>query len=520
MPHSPASQAFPTPGSAPKVSPARTPTSQASPSARGFTSQASSSEYGPLFCGRRPAFEAAGPEQSARAAAASNGNAPMTGGVGSTPMAPISAERIQELVREGAARVIELRREIHRLAELSGQEFETSALVRRELDALGIENYLVVEGAGGEVNENGAAGSADESQAPSPDATPACTSVIGVLETGRPGRCVALRADMDALPIAENPCNLAGPRACVSGTGTTSHACGHDGHTAMLLGAARALAHLRDEGQLGGTVILCFEAAEETMSGFPDVLAAIERYPIETIWGIHLYAGLASGRICVDAGPRMSGAADLDVTIHGLGGHGSRPDMARNPTFVAANLLNNLAVAWVNQLAPDTPVTLGPTTISGGQAFNVIPDEARITGSLRYFDEAAGRKALAIVQSVAEHTAAMHGCTATVGGQADLALPVINEPRAAALAKRALADVLPAGAVTACEPWYASESFGHYLRRYPGVFAHVGIANEAAGTGAPHHTPQFDIDEQSLALGVTATLAYATAYLAQGFEKE
>ena len=407
------------------------------------------------------------------------------------PMAPVSAELIRELVREGADRVVELRREIHRLAELSGQELETSALVRRELGALGIESHLAREGA---------------------------TSVIGVLDTGRPGRCIALRADMDALPVAENPCNLAGPRPCVSRTGTTSHACGHDGHTAMLLGTARALARLRDEGRLSGTVILCFESAEETMSGFPDVLAAIERYPIETVWGIHLYAGLASGHICVDAGPRMAGAADLDVTIHGIGGHGSRPDMARNPTFVAANLLNNLAVAWVNQLAPDTPVTLGPTTISGGQAFNVIPDQARITGSMRYFDEAVGPQALAIVRSVAEHTAAMHGCTATVGGRADLALPVINEPRASALARRALADVLPEGAISACEPWYASESFGHYLQRYPGVFAHVGIANEAAGTGAAHHTPQFDVDEDVLTLGTAATLAYATEFLARGFE--
>ena len=439
------------------------------------------------------------------------------------PAAPVSAERIRELVHQEAEYVIELRRRIHRLAELSGQEFGTSALVRRELDALGIENYLAGAGARGRAAEDEVAGSAGEPanspSATASDAAPACTSVIGVLETGRLGRCVALRADMDALPIAEDPCNLAGPRACVSSTGATSHACGHDGHTAMLLGAARALARLRDEGQLSGTVILCFEAAEETMSGFPDVLAAIERYPIETVWGIHLYAGLASGRICVDAGPRMSGAADLDVTIHGLGGHGSRPDMARNPTFVAANLLNNLAVAWVNQLAPDTPVTLGPTTISGGQAFNVIPGEARITGSLRYFDEAAGHQALAIVRSVAEHTAAMHGCTATVGGRADLALPVVNEPRAAALAQRALADVLPAGAVSTCAPWYASESFGHYLQRYPGVFAHIGIANEAAGAGAPHHTPRFDIDEDALALGVAATLAYTTVYLARGFEE-
>ena len=160
---------------------------------------------------------------------------------------------------------------------------------------------------------------------------------------------------------------------------------------------------------------------------------------------------------------------------------------------------------------------MGPTSIVGGDRFNIIPEDARIIGSLRYFDAAAGEQALAIVRTVAEHTAAMHGCTAEVCGEA-LALPVVNDARASALAKDALSAVLPAGSVVSAEPWFGSESFGHYLQRYPGVFAHLGIANDACGSGAPHHTPEFDIDEAALRTGVAATLAYTLAFLERGFE--
>lgn len=400
----------------------------------------------------------------------------------------VSAQKLWELAGDLEAYVVDCRRHIHGLAELSGEEVATSAFIRKELDSMGI-----------------------------PWTNPTPTSVLGVIDTGLPGRCVALRSDIDALPIVECPENLAGPRTCVSHNPATCHACGHDGHSAMLLGAARALATLRDEGGLTGTVLLCFESAEETMTGFAPMLAALESYPVESVWGIHLYADLESGKICVDAGSRMAGAASLDVVVHGVGGHGSRPDMAKNPVFAAASLLNNLAVAWVNQLSPEAPVTLGATTIEGGGRFNIIPEEAHVKGSLRYFDAQAGAQALEIVRLVSEHTAAMHGCAADASGSVELAYPVVNDPAASDLAKRALGRTLPCGSVVSNAPWFGSESFGHYLRRYPGVFAHLGIANPACGSGSPHHTPRFDIDEGVLKVGVAATLAYATEFLEQGF---
>lgn len=405
-------------------------------------------------------------------------------------MHSISPQTIAALAGEVEPYVVDCRRRLHEMAELSGEEIRTSAFIRRELAELGI---------------------------PWIDAGP--TSPIGILDTGTAGRCVALRADIDALPIVQNPCNLAGPRTCTSQTPGVCHACGHDGHAAMLLGTARILARLRDEGALAGRVLLCFESAEETMTGFPAVLEALEEFPIDAVWGIHLYAGMSSGTICVDAGPRMAGATKLDVLVRGKGGHGSRPDMARNPVFCAAAMLTNLAASWVNQLPPTTPVTLGPTAIQGGDRFNIIPDEARLMGSLRFFDPAAGAQAARIVHTVAEHTAAMYGCTAEVQGEVDLAIPVVNDAAASALAREALTQVLPAGAVVSSEPWFGSESFGHYLSRYPGVFAHLGIANPAYGSGAAHHTPEFDIDEDTLVVGVAATLAYTAAVLERGLSR-
>lgn len=403
----------------------------------------------------------------------------------------VTSADVRRLAEELDPYVVQCRRTVHRLAEVGGHETKTCAFVRGQLDEDGIP-WRAVPGAD--------------------------TATIGLLDTGRPGHCVMLRADIDALPIAEDPDNLAGPRVVCSEGGDTCHACGHDGHTAMLLGAARALARLNERGELSGQFVLVFEAGEENWTSYHEVIDALRDYPVEACWGIHVYSALESGKICVDAGPRMAGIRPLDVVVHGRGGHGSRPDMAANPVFAAADMLVNLSVAWVNQMAPDKPVTLSPTLIDGGTAYNVIPSDAEVKGSLRFFDADAGERAMAVVRSVAEHTAAMHGCTAEVREVDNPPAPVVNDERAAALASRALSGVLPTGTVAACPRWNASETFGCYQRLYPGVFAHLGINNPAAGTGAPHHTARFDVDENVLRIGVAATLAYAAAFAAGGFD--
>ena len=293
--------------------------------------------------------------------------------------------------------VIESRRTIHRFAEVSGKEFKTSAFIEEEIKKAG----LPYEKAGD-------------------------TGWIAILDTGKPGSRIALRADIDALLVPEEPNNLAGPRVVVSDDPHTSHACGHDAHTAMLLGAMRVLAEQRDN--LTGVIYFCFEEGEEDGRGILAMLNQLSAHGVDVCWGIHVYAGLESGKICVSAGPRMAGAAGVGIKVIGRGGHGSRPDMSVNPVFCAASILTNTATAWVNQITAGRTVTLGVTSIQGGEAPNVIPDTADILGSLRFFNDEEGEKAVRIFKNVAEHTAAMNNCQVQFDDRfCVLCAPVIND---------------------------------------------------------------------------------------------
>ena len=368
--------------------------------------------------------------------------------------------------------VIESRRTIHRFAEVSGKEFKTSAFIEEEIKKAGDTGW------------------------------------IAILDTGKPGSRIALRADIDALLVPEEPNNLAGPRVVVSDDPHTSHACGHDAHTAMLLGAMRVLAEQRDN--LTGVIYFCFEEGEEDGRGILAMLNQLSAHGVDVCWGIHVYAGLESGKICVSAGPRMAGAAGVGIKVIGRGGHGSRPDMSVNPVFCAASILTNTATAWVNQITAGRTVTLGVTSIQGGEAPNVIPDTADILGSLRFFNDEEGEKAVRIFKNVAEHTAAMNNCQVQFDDRfCVLCAPVINDEYYSNLISTALPEVLPENVtVSSCEPWYASESFSCYRRICPSVLAHLGINNPSYGSGAAHHNGFFDVDEGVLSTGVISTLKF------------
>lgn len=377
--------------------------------------------------------------------------------------------------------VIQCRRTVHEFAEPSGTEKQTSAFIQKEIENNGLP-YEKVSG----------------------------TGLLAVLDTGRPGPQIALRADIDALSVPESQENLTGQRTCRSRNPGTCHACGHDAHTAILLGVMKALKAWED--QLCGVVCFCFEEGEEDGRGVNGMLEALSRRRIDTVWALHVYAGLPSGTICVDPGPRMAGAAGVDFTVIGKGGHGSRPDMAVNPVFCAASILTNAATAWVNQIAAGQTVTLGVTSIQGGENGNVIPDTAKVSGSLRFFNMEEGQKAVELFKQVAEHTAAMNKCTIEFGPKFKvLCNPAINDGEYAAIAREALRDMLPKGSVVSCEPWYASESFSKWLKIYPGIFAYLGTYDPENGFGAPHHNSRFDVDEDVLPLGVAATLKYVDA---------
>lgn len=375
--------------------------------------------------------------------------------------------------------VIEHRRKIHTFAELGGKEFKTKEYILKIVKRL----HLPFE----EVTE---------------------TALIATLDTGKQGPHIVLRADIDALPIKENPQNLCQTRTCISEQENTCHACGHDAHCAMLLGSMEVLCSMKEE--LNGVIYFCFEAGEEVGTSHRQILEALSKKRVDTAWAIHVYSALESGKIGICEGPCMAGFAPLQLTIKGKGGHGSRPDLSINPVFAAAAIAANIPGAFVNQLNVEKTVTFGLTSIRGGESFNIFPEEAYISGSMRFFDREEGMKARDIVIKVAEHTAAMHNCQVDYSKMAgEVGIPVINDIACAKLAKKAVKEIYGDEAVPdVFQRWYASESFGKYLQEYPGVLALLGIRNSDYGSGAEHHNERFDVDENVLDMGVKATVNY------------
>ena len=388
-------------------------------------------------------------------------------------------EQTRQLVLEQQEYVTAMRREFHRHPELSSREYDTGRVIVRELESMGI-----------------------------PVERPEGTGVIGVIRGGRPGPVRLLRADMDALPVAEDPRNQVRDKVCVSAVPGVSHACGHDAHMAMLLGAARLLSRLRDD--LCGMVLCCFEEAEETTLGAGSMLDALRKYPVESCFALHVYAGLDAGRIDLSPGPRMSGTVRIDLDILGRSGHGSRPDQALNPIIPAAHIVTQLGSAFQNCFGPEEGVTLGLCVLRAGEQYNVIPDRAHIEGSARFFLPESGPKAMDIVRRTAENTAEGFGCSVRFSEENRISLqPVVNDPAITGGIRSDLSSLCGGNVLGSCPPWYASESFSRYLSRYPGALGLLGIRNPQYGSGAPHHSAQFDVDESVLTLGVCALMAYA-----------
>lgn len=399
-------------------------------------------------------------------------------------------EKIKKLAAELNDKVIEHRRRLHALAEVGGKEFKTHDYIAGELDRNGIPHEDI-----------------------------GVTGVFGTLDTGREGPHIVLRADIDALPMAENPCNLRGERTCVSEQPNTAHTCGHDAHTAMLLGSIELLVCLKDE--LSGIIYFLFEPGEECAYGIPFVQKKFSELHIDTLWGIHVYAALESGKLSVSAGPRMAGGIIIDITVHGKGGHASRQDLTINPVFTAAQIVSNLPGAIIHKLDAEKTVTFGIAGIHGGEVGNIIPNEAHIVGGMRFFDHAEGKKALAVLKKVTTNIADIYGAEVDFGWAADrVGIPVVNDERCSAIAENGLRELLPEGTLSESNRWFASESMSEYLNKIPGVFAFLGIKNPEKGTGAEHHNEFFDVDEDVLQTGVIATAGYVFAYIRDHADKE
>lgn len=380
----------------------------------------------------------------------------------------------------------ETRGYLHENPEVTAHEFETSKFLKGEVEKLG----LSIEEVPG-------------------------TGFIATLDTGKPGKTVAIRADIDALAMPESEDNLKGKKKYVSKNEGVCHSCGHDAHMSMALTTAKILTELKDE--LTGKVLFLFEEGEEAGTGIEAMLAGIKDKNVDAVWGIHVTSFMPSGTINVEAGPRMAGVSGIAFDIIGRGGHGSRPDLSINPVFAAANVLTALGSAWANRLDVEETVNLGITMINGGTARNIIPDKVSIGGSLRFFNLEEGKHAIDVLMHTVEHTAKAHYCDVEFIYDTPVNFktlnPVVNDEEVSRIAEEALMEILPEGAVTKGTNWYASESFGRYSEVAPSILTFLGIQNEEVGSGAEHHNVRFDVDEEAMKMGVISTVKFVNDFL-------
>ncbi|MFB9971290.1 M20 aminoacylase family protein [Pseudoroseomonas cervicalis] len=355
-----------------------------------------------------------------------------------------------------------LRQDLHANPELGLEEHRTAAIVAEKLESWGIE---VHRGIGR-------------------------TGVVGVVR-GRPGnRAVGLRADMDALPMQE----MTGlPYAStVSGK---MHACGHDGHTAMLLGAARCLAETRD---FDGTVNLIFQPGEEGVGGALAMLedGLLERFPCDTLFGMHNATGLDVGEYAIGAGPFMAGGAFFDITVHGKGSHGARPEVSIDPVLTACHIAAALQSIVSRNISPRETAVISVTKVSGGDAYNVIPQSATLSGTARFFSKEVARQIEEGLKRVAEGIAAGFGATAELDFRLIFA-PTINDPGATTALADAAAELVGEAKVNRNrEPVMGSEDFSFMLEKVPGAYIHVGNGPVAAA-----HNPHYNFNDEAIPYG-------------------
>jgi amidohydrolase len=389
----------------------------------------------------------------------------------SAPVAPTVAELVAR-TDTLAEQVVAWRRHLHRNPEISFQEHGTAQFIHDVLVAID----------GLEVSR------------------PTATSVVAQLRGAAPGRTIAVRADIDALPIDEE--NDVPYRSTVRGA---MHACGHDGHTSIVLGLATLLAGARD--QLAGEVRFIFQHAEElSPGGAEELVQAGVMDGVHEVIGLHLWSSMPVGRIGLVAGPAMAAPDTFQCTITGKGGHAALPHDTVDPIAIGAQVVTALQQIVARQVDPLEPAVLSVTQFIAGTAFNVIPNSAYLSGTVRTFDPALRRlmpeRMERLIRGITEGFGATYDFTYELGYR-----PVVND---AALTER-LAGVVSrtfgAEVLEPLRPVMGGEDFSAYQQRAPGVFAFVGAGNVERGITYAHHHPRFDIDEASLGIG----LRYLTA---------
>jgi amidohydrolase len=372
-----------------------------------------------------------------------------------------------------------MRRDFHLHPELGFQEIRTAGIVANELQSLGLE---VTKGVGK-------------------------TGVVALLEGGKPGPVLLLRADMDALPINEQT-----NADYASQTSGVMHACGHDGHTAILLTVAKMLHTIRAD--LPGTVKFVFQPAEEGIGGAESMIAegVLDNPKVDTVLGLHLWNEKPVGWLGIAAGPIMAGAEEFKVKISGKGGHGAIPHLSVDPILAGAQVVSSLQSIVARNVAPIKAAVVSVTTFHGGEAFNVIPPEVNLTGTIRTFDLDVRDIVIKRFHEIVFGISEAMGCTAEIE-MMRLTPAVINDTRIATAVQAAARKILPHDILdNSSYITMGAEDFSFFMQKTPGMFFFVGSANDKRGLNYGHHHPKFDFDEAAL-LRSAALMAQAAVEL-------
>ncbi len=375
--------------------------------------------------------------------------------------------------------LINFRRHLHRHPELSFREFETTRLIRENLEQLGIEIVdLGLE-----------------------------TGVVGILHGAKPGPTVALRGDIDALPISE-----LNEIPWKSENENIMHACGHDIHTTVVMGAARMLSQNKD--QLEGNVVFVFQPAEEVNEGARLLIARglFEKIRIDRIIGLHNNPMIPWGKIAVKPGGLMAAVDTLRFTLKGTGGHGGVPHLTRDPIVGAGAVIMNLQSIVSRNISPLDHAVISLGTIQGGTANNVISEAVHITGTVRSFRPETRDLLRDRIHEIIHSTARAYGLTADI--EYIYHLPAVNNPSDLAESARiAVTESLGEDFVVLPEPSTGGEDFALYMEQIPGFFFWLGVGNEAEGMNHFWHSPRFNGDDRSLLIGSAAMANMALHYL-------
>jgi amidohydrolase len=395
----------------------------------------------------------------------------------------VTKATLRDDIEEILPGVVADRRDFHEHPELANQEVRTAGIVAERLRALGVEDVRTGI---------------------------ASTGVTGLIRGTKPGegRTVLLRADMDALPILEE--NDVPYRSQTPGV---MHACGHDAHTAMLLGVARLLSERRDE--FPGTVKLLFQPAEESPPGGakPMIEAGVLENPkVDAAFGIHVAQELPVGEIRLRPGPAMAAADRFHMVIHGKGGHGARPHDSIDPIVIGAQIVTALQTLVARAVDPTEEAVVTVGTFKAGEAFNVIPDTAELGGTVRTFNAKNRDMLEERIGSLAR------GIGAAMGGEVDFAYvrgypATVNDPEMTALVREEAAKVVGEENVKDAPLLMGAEDFSYFLEAVPGAFWFVGSNNPERGLVWGHHHPRFDIDEAVLPIGMESMVNVALRYL-------